>query len=263
MSVQTFPYESGSNQGAAKILLTLVLGSLAIGGVWSSLGPRSRVTGTWVQQDGSSFEIFHLDADGTYWHRTLGGFLSVNLTGTYQMVGSSGGTYRLRMKTEIGEYDMEARLELPDRLLLIDKDDPESPSAYTRTGDWVLAVRPSKSPTAYDGAKPHLGCWQVPGNERPALELLDGEKLLLYSGDETERAVYSVDYSKIPFQLDVTLGDGRVEREIFEFAADQSLRISREHRTDGQRPKKMTSYQQYVPCTRRDESDSQGDDHAQ
>jgi hypothetical protein len=253
---QSNTHEQGSNNGAVKILLFLILGPVLLGGLWSQLGPRNRLAGTWELTGGDSFDVFRFDADGSYWRRSSAGLLSVNLGGSYRVVESSGDRYRVRIETEFGEIEEEYRLESPDRLVAVDPDNAEDLSRYTRIGDWVMAVRPSASPSTYDGAKPHLGCWQRQGASAPALELREDGALLRYAGGEVKKATYSIDYSKIPFQLDVTDAEGGVDREIFDFATGGALRISQTHLTDGARPDEMNRYQTYFPCS---PSDSQGD----
>ncbi len=255
-SPQMQPYQQGSNQGAVKILLVLVLGSMLLGGSWSLLGPGNRLIGTWQIHDGNSLDIFRFDADGSFWYRGTVGIFSAHVVGTYQVLKASGKTYRVRMRTELGDRDREYRFESPDRLVSLDPDNPKDQALFTRTGDWVLANRPSESAATYDGATPHLGCWQRRGTQTPDLELLEGGTLLRYSGDEAERATYSADYSKVPFRLDFTDGEGQVDREIFDFAAGGAMRISRTHLEGGERPKEMDQYQSYFPCP---EPDSQGD----
>lgn len=255
-SPQTQFHEQGSNSGATKILLALVLGSVLMGGTWSLLGPGLGLIGTWQIVDGSSFGIFRFEDDGTYWLKSSFGIVSLNLVGTYQVVKSSGDTFRVRTQTEFGEDETEYRLESPDHLIELDPENPEEGSSFTRVGDWVLALRPSESPSTYDGASPHLGCWQRQGVQTPDLELLDGGTLLRYSGGETTRATYSVDYSKVPFQFDVTDSDGQIDREIFEFAAGGALHISQTNLSGGERPKEMNRHQSYFPCPK---SESRGD----
>ena len=250
---QMQPHDLGSNQGATKILLCLVFGSVFLGGTWSLLGPGHRLIGTWQQTEGSSYDIFRFDADGSYWQHTYSGLFSVHLVGTYEIITASAETYRVRVKTQIGEGEMALRLESPDRLISLDSDSPKE-SRYERVGDWVLAMHPSSTPSTYGGATPHLGCWQRQGVESPELELLAGGSLIRYSGGEAERATYSVDYSKVPFRLDITDGGGQVDKEIFDFAAGGALRISQTH-SDGGRPKEMKGHQTYFPCPK---SASQG-----
>lgn len=241
---------AGSDGGALKILLALLLGPLLLGGLWSLMGPGKKFVGTWLSQQGGATDIFRFDADGTYWQHVDGGFISMHLEGSYEVVSSQGSSQRIRLKTQVGEMDMEYRPEPPDRLLVSDPDQPDGTAeSFRRVGDWILAKRPSATASDYDGATPHIGCWQRRGVEGPELELLtDGTWLEQSSQGPVERATYRVDYSQVPFEIDVTNPTGEVDREIFDFAADGSLRISQTQLADGQRPQAMSRQQTYYPC---------------
>ncbi len=259
MQTHTLPSAEGSNQVTAQIFLSLIFGSVLLGGFLSLLGPGLRLIGTWQVQSGNTYAVFRFEDDGTYWHRNQSGSRQVEVLGTYKIIQASGATYRVQITTEAGEEEIDVQIEGSDRLVWIDPDKPDGRFPVTRTGDWVFASRPSPDPSSYDGAKPHLGCWRRPTLRTETLEFLEGGSVLHVSGDKTARSTYTVDYSKVPFQLDITRSDGTVEQAIFRFGVDGSLDLSGEGRTDGERANTASGFHNYTPCPAASAKDTQGD----
>lgn len=242
----------GSNAGALKILFLIVASSMLLGGMSNLLGPRNQLVGTWYDQKGSQYDIFRFEEDGSYWQQTGGGFISMNLHGTYEVVDINASTYQIRLTTEMGDVGLEYTLDSFDRLRLAGADKEDSGDTYERVDSWRMAKRPSKNAETYDGSRPHLGCWLAEESKRLILEIQDDQSLMLTLDGETTRAQYSVDYTHVPFHLDMKDENGKRQLEIFEFTADGALRVSNTNREDGTRPQEMGRSNRYVPC--RDDS---------
>ena len=245
-------HHHGSNAGAGRLSLTVVFGAILLGGSWSLLESASPLVGTWISREGSGYILTRFDTEGAFRYRADGGFLTVDVHGSYQVIGRSGNTYRVR--TQIpdlgeGQVDSEYRLESPDRLVEIDRENPEDSTVFTRTEDWVMASRPSRTAETYEGGRPHLGCWQRSGAKGPKLELLEDGLVLRSSGEETTRGTYTVNYSKLPFHLDINSSEGEVERGIFGFDFGGGLQVGLPPDGQEERPTEINRYQAYQPCS--------------
>lgn len=245
---------SGSNQGAAKILLGLVLGALLVGGFGSLLGSGYAFVGTWKVTQGNSYQAFRFDSDGTYWRSAGGGLIGFNLAGTYTVTGSAGNTYRIVLELAGQKMQTEVRVESEDRLVEIDTDDG-SEMVYTRAEDWVMAKRPSKTAESYDGSTPHVGCWMRQGDTEPSLRIGRDDSIERKTPEGTSKGSLIVDYSKVPFHFDVTDSDGQTYLGLFDFEIDGSLRLSLNGSPGATRPEEISRYQNYYPC---ESSDSAG-----
>ena len=168
------------------------------------------------------------------------------------MIGKSGNTYRVRIRIpELGkgEADSEYRLESPDHLVEVDGENPEEATVFTRTGDWVMATRPSETAESYGADRPHLGCWQRSGPAGPEIELLDDGTVLRTSEEGTTRGTYTVDYSQLPFHIDLDSSEGEVKRGIFGFDVGGGMQIGLPAEGQSGRPNDISRYQAYRPCS--------------
>jgi hypothetical protein len=247
MHSPTTPQNLGSNSGSARIFLTLVLGSVLLGGFWSLIGPGNQLIGTWQDPTDDSLPTFRFDADGSYWIHLKEGSQSFHILGSYQLSQAKGDIYRVKIETEAFEDEVRYRLLSEDQLVEIIPNISGTKTTYLRTADWVLTLRPSSVSESYEEEKPHLGCWQLSSDE--TFEFSPDGKLLKNYPNLTERLTYRVNYSQIPFHLDLVADDGKTEREIFQFSTKDMLEMSQQGLSNGKRAAELNRSRKLVRCS--------------
>lgn len=240
----------GSDGGALRILLSIVIGALLVGGFSSITGSSAKsLIGTWMSNDGSSYQVFRFSGDGIYWFETVGGFLNMSFAATYEVVNRQGDQITVLLKTQAGEAMATYRIESRETIHSLKNEKGDIEESFQRVGDWVLAKHPAKESESYNGERPHLGCWQAEALQGPwSYELRPDGSVSEDSTRDLKWTSYKVDYSKIPFEIDLTYSDNRVVRAIFEFSPDGSLHIGTNGLDSGSRPKEMSNHQTYSPC---------------
>ena len=244
-----FPESSqGSDRGAFQVVLILVLASFVVGGISTlSGGASSPLIGTWWAGDGTSFQSFRFAEDGTYWFESRGWF-GVSLAGTYKVVGRQGDEISVVLSTELGEMESSVRVESDSRISI--RSDEEGDEDFERAADWALAKKPSPRGESFEGERPHLGCWQRDMLFQPATYEFRADGSVVDSSEaELQLVEIAVDYSKIPFEIDLTYSDGRVVQEIFQFHPDGALLLGSHRLAPGARPQQMASHDRLVPCS--------------
>lgn len=238
----------GSNRSALRLLGALVLGAVLVGGIGSLTGPGQGIIGSWLSTQGSSYSLYRFYEDGSFGLKGSSGFIGYEIRGAYRVAGASGQVYRIVLESEYGDQEIRMRLESPERLVALDSESGEE-TVHHRIDDWILTHRPSAEARSYNGDKPHLGCWQSQGmGMYTGFDFRKDGTLVQRTKEGTTEVRYAVDYSKVPFHLDITEAGGQVNRGLFEFQYDGTLRISRSSSEGGARPEKISSYLDYYPC---------------
>lgn len=236
--------------------LMLTVGLMA--GLLRSGGTTNPLVGTWEAQTGVGSEVFKFYNSGEFAYFLEGTGSAIGnqtLRGTYK-VFQQGDRLQVRFDTHRGVmggefFPLGVDGQPGYEMRPIQKIGKDSVRAFyrrslplLRVADWVCA-RDSQEISHIDFApSPIVGSWLPKhAQNRPPFELLEDGTILGWDTNVASLELrYSINYAKYPFELDLMMPNGVVQKGIVDFPSKSFLRFNLEADPRKPRPTRFDSF---------------------